>query len=202
MTTETLLSLALGVSLAASAGLRAFLPLLVTGLAARHDIGVAELGPHFDWLESTPALVALGVATVVEVLGDKIPAVDHLLDALQTPVRTVAGMVAVAAVLPGELPLWSTALAAVVAGGGAAASVHAGKSVVRVGSTATTAGMGNPVLSVLEDIAALVIPVLSLIAIVFAVLFAVLALFLVLRVGAWLLRGRGAGDAPEAHVAS
>lgn len=191
MTVELALSLALGVSLAASAGLRAFLPLLLTGLAARYDVGVIDdLGTHFAWLESTPALIALGVATVVEILADKVPAVDHALDALQTPVRTIAGMVAVGAVMPGTLEPWMTALAAVVAGGGAAASVHAGKSVVRVGSTATTAGVANPLLSLAEDVVALIVPVLSLIAIAFAVLFAILAVFLMVRVGYWLLSGK------------
>ncbi len=157
---DILISIALGLSLAASCGLRAFLPLLVAGVAARLGEGWIPLSESFAWLQSTPALVALSVAVVAEVVADKVPAVDHLLDVVQAPVRTIAGMV-VAAAVAGELPGWATALFAVVAGGGTALSVHATKSVVRVGSTAATAGVANPLLSLAEDFACLVASLLS-----------------------------------------
>jgi hypothetical protein len=146
-----LISVAVGLSLAASCGLRAFLPLFVLALATRiggESLGL-QVGASFLWLQSTPAIVALGVAVLVETGADKIPAIDHLLDLVQGPVRTGAGVLAAVAVT-GHLPGWATALLGVVAGGGAL-SVHAGKAALRVGSSATTAGAANPLLSLGED---------------------------------------------------
>lgn len=184
---ELVVSIALGVSLAATCGLRAFLPLFVAGTFARFD--VISLGETFAWLESTPALVALFVAVVAEVAGDKIPALDHALDAVQTPVRTVAGMV-VAAAVAGDLPGWATALFAIVAGGGAAASVHTTKSLVRLGSSATTAGAANPFISLLEDAVALVASVLSVLLWIVAMVVAALVLLFVALAIRTLIRKR------------
>ncbi|HBP17621.1 MAG TPA: DUF4126 domain-containing protein, partial [Planctomycetes bacterium] len=110
-------SLAVGLSLAASCGLRAFLPLFVLAIVSR--LGPESLSliqsESLQWLQSTPALIALGVAVVAEVTADKFPAVDHLLDLIQGPVRTIAGGLTCVAVV-GHLPVWATALAAIVAG--------------------------------------------------------------------------------------
>lgn len=77
-----LLALTAGVGVAAACGLRAFLPLLFLGVAAR--LGVIHLRPGSEWLAADVALAALAVATVVEVAADKIPVVDHALDAIGT----------------------------------------------------------------------------------------------------------------------
>ena len=188
---DVIISIALGLSLAASCGLRAFLPLLVAGVAARVGEGWIPLSDSFAWLQSTPALIALSVAVLAEVVADKVPALDHALDVVQTPVRTVAGM-AVAAAVAGELPGWATALFAVVAGGGAALSVHATKSVARVGSTAATAGIANPLLSLGEDLACLAASVLSVLLWFVAVALAAVVLGFVAWVVVRLLRRRGA----------
>src|SRR2546421_321108 len=108
---EIVLAVAVGISLSACAGLRAFLPLLVTGLLAR--TGHFPIHEKVEWLASTPALIALAVATIVEVAGDKVPALDHALDLAQTPVRTAAGaIVAVAAYghAFGHFPPWAGGL--------------------------------------------------------------------------------------------
>lgn len=168
-------SVCLGIALAASAGLRAFLPLLVTALGARFDWLPGGLSQSLSWLAETPALVALSIAVVVEVAADKVPALDHLLDTIQLPVRTAAGMLAFVAVVAPSSPGWVTALLSIVAGG-AALSVHATKSFVRLGSTTATAGVANPVLSLFEDALCLVMSVLSTLLWVFAALFALLAL--------------------------
>src|SRR5258708_4552810 len=81
--------LAMGFALAATGGLRAFLPLFVAGLLARH--GYVDLGPSFEWMQGTPALVVFGSAVVFEILADKIPAVDHPLAAAGVVVKPVAG---------------------------------------------------------------------------------------------------------------
>src|SRR6185295_9558625 len=75
-----LLSIALGVGLAAATGFRVFLPLLIAAIAAR--AGVLPLTDGFAWLASTPALVTLATAAALETLAYYIPGVDHALDVL------------------------------------------------------------------------------------------------------------------------
>ncbi len=186
---ELLVSIALGLSLAATCGLRAFLPLLVTGLAARLGGDWLPLSESFTWLGSTPALIALGVAVAAETIADKVPVFDHALDVIQAPVRTLAGALVAAAVVT-ELPGWATAMFALVAGGGAALSVHGVKSLTRVGSTAATGGLANPVLSLAEDFAALLTAALSILLWFVALLVAVLVLVGGLWLAVTLLRRR------------
>jgi hypothetical protein len=183
-TLEVVLAVAVGISLSACAGLRAFLPLLATGLLAR--TGHYTVNTQLEWLSSTPALVALGVAALVELLADKIPALDHLLDVAQTPVRTVAGVIVAAAAFA-PFPHWAALLLGIVVGGTTALSVHATKATVRAGSTATTAGAANPVLSLIEDFlcaaGSFLAPVLAVVALVLSVV-AVASMFVVGR-AAW-----------------
>jgi hypothetical protein len=163
--TDVALALALGIGLAACAGLRAWLPLLMAGGAAR--IGWLELGDSFGFLASNRALILFGVASVVEIAADKVPALDHVLDALSTVLRPAAGALLAASVMwPVSDPL--TALALGVAVGAPVALVpHAAKSMFRVASTSVTAGMANPLVSLAEDglvvflfIVTVVVPVL------------------------------------------
>jgi len=156
---ELLPALALGVALAACAGLRAFLPLLLAGILAR--AGWLELGPSFQFLASNRALVLFGVASLLEILGDKIPVVDHALDALGTPLRPAAGALLAASVL-GQVSDPLTALALGTAVGAPAALVpHAAKSALRAASTTFTGGIANPILSLVEDAVSLVLFVLA-----------------------------------------
>jgi len=167
MSGSDVLAVLTGVTLAAACGLRAFLPLLALGIAARS--GLVHLGPAFDWLAGNPALIALGVATAVEITADKIPIVDHALDVAGTVLRPVAAIVAVLGAAP-HLPPGIAALLAIAAGAGAL-GVHAAKAKARIGSTALTLGHLNPLLSFAEDgtviavaVAAVLIPVAAVIA--------------------------------------
>jgi hypothetical protein len=157
--------LAMGLSLAACAGLRAFLPLFAIGLAGRMDW--IPLISHFEWLESTPSLIVFGAAVVAELLADKVPWFDNLLDIGQTFVKPIAGVMAVAAVLHELTPLQGAVLALVL-GGGVAGAVHLGKAKVRLLSTVSTGGLANPAVSVIEEggawslaLAALVVPLIA-----------------------------------------
>jgi len=154
-------SLAMGIGLAACAGLRAWLPLLLAGLLAR--AGILELGPSFRFIASTQALILFGVATLVEIIADKVPAVDHTLDVLSTVLRPAAGSLLVASVMWRiQDPL--TALALGVAVGAPTSLVpHAAKSALRAASTAFTGGLANPVLSLVEDLAAVLIFVFTVV---------------------------------------
>lgn len=146
-------AIALAIALAATAGLRAWLPLLLAGLLTR--AGWLELGSSFAFLASTRALVILALASLLEILGDKIPAVDHALDSLGAPLKLAAGaLLAAAAFGTVTDPLTSTLLGVAV-GAPTALVPHAAKSLLRVASTAVTGGLANPVLSILEDLATL-----------------------------------------------
>ncbi len=174
---EILGSLGLAVGLAACAGLRAWLPLLLTGLLAR--AGLLTLGPSFQFLQGNRALVLFGLATAIEILGDKIPAVDHALDVVSTVLRPAAATLLAASVMGFVSdPLAALALGLVV-GAPTALVPHAAKAGLRATSTALTAGLANPVLSLLEDAAALVlfvlavvVPLLAAMAVVILVIFA------------------------------
>jgi uncharacterized protein DUF4126 len=154
------LAVASGVALAASCGLRAFLPLLVLGIAAR--VGLVHPSPQTAWLGQDLALLALGVATVLELAADKIPMVDHALDAIGLVVRPVAAWVAGFALLGGWPSPWSQAIATLLAL--MALGVQGIKAKARLGSTGLTLGAGNSLLSTLEDAVALALAVVGLLA--------------------------------------
>jgi len=138
-----------GLGLAACAGLRTFLPLLVVGVAGR--VGWLPLSPRFEWLADNPALIAFGVAVVIEVAADKIPIVDHALDFLQVWMKPIAGAMLAASVTADLTPLQATVLT-VVAGAAVAPVVHIAKAKFRLATTALTGGLGNPLVSTAEDV--------------------------------------------------
>jgi len=179
------LPLAAGLVLAAVAGLRAFLPLAVLGLAGQ--LGLIELGPGFSWLSSAPALLTFWSACLAELLGDKIPVVDHALDAVGTVLRPVAGALALAAVTTRFGPLWTTVLAIVV-GGGIAGLVHLGKAKTRLGSSLLSFGVANPLLSIGEDVVSFGLAILAVLVPVLALALLVLILFGAWRLVRWLAR--------------
>jgi hypothetical protein len=157
--TEVVPAVALAIGLAACAGLRAWLPLLLTGGLVRAE--VIEVGQSFSFLASDRALILFGVASVVEIVADKVPAVDHALDAIGTVVRPLAATVLAASGFGSFAdPLTAVALGAAI-GAPTALVPHAGKSVLRAASSALTAGVANPVISVLEDLIALALFVLT-----------------------------------------
>jgi len=141
---ETLLGLVAGLGLAAACGFRLFIPLLVTSLAIRADM--LSVADGFEWIASTPALIGFGFATLLEVGAYYVPFIDNLLDTVATPAAVVAGTVLSAAVFVDMDPWLQWSLAA-VAGGGMAAVVQGGTVIVRGTSSATTAGLGNPVVA-------------------------------------------------------
>lgn len=183
-------SLALGIGLAACAGLRAWLPLLLTGLLAR--FGYLTLGTNFQFLTGDRALLLFGAATLIELLGDKFPAVDHALDAIGTVLRPAAGALLAASVFwQIQDPLTAIALGLVV-GAPSALVPHAAKSALRTLSTTFTGGLATPVLSLIEDVIAIGIFVLTVLVPLFVAATVLLAALLLLR---WL-RSRTRTQAP------
>lgn len=172
---ETLLSLALGLGLAAACGFRVFVPVLAMGVAAR--TGHLDLSPGFDWVSTDAALVAFGAATVLEIAGYYVPWVDNLLDTVATPAALVAGILVTASVVTDTSPLVRWTLA-VLAGGAAAASVQAVTVAARQLTSLATLGLGNAVVATGEAVGAVAMALLALAVPVFA-LFLVLALLAV-----------------------
>lgn len=162
--------LALGFSLAATTGLRAFFPLFVAAAAGR--LGQVTLGPSFAWMGSDPALIVFGSAVVIEVLGDKVPALDHVLDACGVFVKPAAATLLAASMFTSMDPVMASALG-LVTGGAVAGGVHVVKAKARLASSVFTFGTGNPVLSLAED-------VLAVVGVVLAMLLPILAAFVIL----------------------
>ncbi len=179
-TLETILSIFVGLGLAAAAGFRVFVPLLVVAIA--HRLGL-PLATDFAWLGSTPALVAFSVATLAEVAAYYVPFVDNALDAITSPLAVVAGTVLTAAVITDVDPFFKWTLA-VFAGGGMAGLVQAKTVVTRGLSSATTAGLANPLVSTVELGGAITAATVS-------VIMPLVALVLVLGLLVWILKGKG-----------
>jgi Domain of unknown function (DUF4126) len=176
---ELLPAVGMAIALAACAGVRAWLPLLLAGGLSR--AGFLELGDSFAFLGSDRALMLFGLATLLEIAADKVPALDHALDALSTVLRPAAGALLAASVI-GRFADPLTALALGVAVGAPASLVpHAAKSALRAVSSTLTAGLANPALSLIEDLLAVVMFALAILVPVAVVLLLLLALVLIAR---------------------
>jgi hypothetical protein len=157
---STVTSISVGLGLAASCGFRVFVPMLMMSIAVK--AGLLELSSGWDWIGSWPALIAFIVATVVEIGGFYVPWLDNLLDTIAAPSAVVAGTVTTAACVADLSPFlqWSTAI---IAGGGLAASIKGFTILARGGSTAATAGIGNPLVATFELLMSFVLSVLALV---------------------------------------
>jgi Domain of unknown function (DUF4126) len=150
---EMLLGVFSAFGLSASAGLNAYIPLLVVGVIAHYFPKTLTLNQPWDLIANPWILILLGVLVIIEMIADKVPAVNHVNDLIQTFVRPVAGAIAFAAsakVVTNIHPLLALACGLLMAGG-----VHVVKSAaLRPAVTAVTAGVGNVPVSVTEDILA------------------------------------------------
>ena len=185
--TDAVLSLGVGLGLAAAAGLRVFLPLLVLGIAAR--FGGLPLVSGFEWLASWPGLTALGAAMILEIAAYYLPWVDNLLDLAAGPLAVVAGVLATAAVST-ELPpalRWSVAI---IAGGGTAGAIQGLTSIARLKSLTSSGGLANPALATLELVGSLIVSILAIALPLFAIIVAV-ALVVMVRRAARVFRRAG-----------
>lgn len=171
--------------LSASAGLNAYIPLLVVGVLAHYTDWI-RLSSPWDLLANPWVLIVLGILVLIEMLADKVPAVNHINDAVQTLIRPAAGAIAFAAsadVITDIHPVLSLIAGLLISG-----SVHAVKSIaVRPIVTATTGGAGNVPVSIAEDIFAIV---MSVLAIVVPILVAILLIVAVTLLVQWWQRRR------------
>jgi hypothetical protein len=156
---EAFMGISTAFGLSSSAGLNAYLPLLVVALTARYT-NLLQLNEPWDVMTSGWVIAALVVLLLIEMTVDKIPAVDTLNDGLQTIGRPVAGAILFAASsgVVGDLH----PVPAFIAGLLLAGTVHTAKTIVRPAVTATTAGTGNWLVSIIEDLIALITAIMAI----------------------------------------
>ena len=173
-----LLGIPLGLALSTAAGLRVFVPLLLTSLAAR--AGLLTLTPGMSWLASDAALVAFITAALLEVGAYYVPWLDNLVDTFAAPAAITAGVIQMAAVTPDLPPLlrWSLAI---VAGGTLAGFTQLSTTLLRLKSSTLTAGVGNPVLATGELMGSILLVVLGLLLPVLAAVLVVVLLVMLVR---------------------
>jgi hypothetical protein len=190
---EFVLEALTGTGLAASAGLNAYIPLVVMGLLARFTDAI-DLPHGWNWLSNGWVLAILTVLLAIEVVADKVPVVDHLNDVVQTVVRPTAGGIVFGAgsasqtatvTDPGTF-FGSHQWVPIAAGVLIAFCVHGVKAAARPVINATTAGFGAPVASTAEDVSSIV---MSLLAILLPIL-VLLGLILFVSSAVWVIRRR------------
>jgi len=168
--------------LSSSAGLNAYLPLLIVALLSRFT-DLIRLNEPFDALASWWTIGVLIVLATVEFLADKIPVVDTINDVVQTLIRPIAGAILFAAssnAIADVHPVLAMACGLLVAG-----TVHVVKATARPLVTAATAGTGNPVVSSIEDVLSAATAFLS---VLLPALIGLVLLLAVSIIGWWLWR--------------
>ena len=157
---QILLSLSLGLGLAAACGFRVFIPPLMMGVGSRLDL--YNLEGSFVWVDDTWAIAIFAVATLLEIGGYFIPWIDNLLDTVATPAAIIGGIFVTSASLEGELDPSAQWTLSVIAGGSVSGVIQLGTVATRAISTGTTGGLANPIISLLEAVASILCILISL----------------------------------------
>jgi len=176
---DALSNIITGFGLSASAGLNAYIPLLIVAVLARFT-SLIQLRAPFNALTNGWVIAVLCLLTLVEVLVDKIPAVDTANDIIQTLVRPAAGAILFAAssnAISDIHPVLALICGILVAG-----TVHVAKATARPLITAATAGTANPIVSTAEDVVSGVVSLISILVPLVAVVLIVIGVWLIVRV--------------------
>jgi uncharacterized membrane protein len=177
---ESFLGVFTSFGLSTSAGLNAYMPLLIVALVARFTSWI-RLNEPFDVLTSWWVIGVIAVLLIVEILADKVPAVDSANDVIQTAIRPIAGAVLFAAntnAIADVHPVLAMICGLLLAG-----TVHAVKATARPAVTATTGGVGNPIVSTVEDVTS---ALTAFLAILLPTLLAIVLLVSTVVIGWWL----------------
>lgn len=195
-----MLEFLVGSSLAASAGLNAWMPLFALGLMDRL-VPAFTLPAGWAWLSGDVALWIIGILLVVEIIADKVPAVDSVNDVVQTVIRPASGGIAFGAGASAQQVTDPSGLFAdgawipIVVGVVIALAVHVAKAALRPAANMATAGLAAPVLSSAEDVSSLALAVSAILAPIIA---AILLVGLVVAIV--VLRGRRRRRQPGPQV--
>ena len=174
---ELFISICIGIGLAASSGFRIFVPMLAANIAGLS--GFHQFGSGFEWLNTWTAFGILVSASVAEIAAYYIPILDNALDHIALPVAVAAGTLLSASFITADISpalKWGLGL---LAGGGTAGVIHSGMAMLRLGSTAATGTLANPLLTTAENGASVTF---SLMALLVPIVLAVLVLFLVIYI--------------------
>ena len=178
MEIDTILSVFLGIALAASVGFRIFVPFFVLSLASHFQI--IPLNENWQWVGSEIAMITLGIATIVEIGAYLIPWVDNILDTIAIPLAAIAGTAIMLSTVANFDPFFTWTLA-IIAGGGTATAIKSSTSTTRLASTATTAGLANPVVSTIESGTSVLLSIMAVFIPVIAVLFVVFIFWMIYK---------------------
>ena len=172
---ELIVGICVGISLSAACGFRAFLPLLAVSIAA-HFFGF-KVNADFAWIGSWASIVSLATATIVEIVAYYLPFVDNLLNLINVPLAFVAGAVVMSGVLPDVHPYLKWSIAGLL-GSSAAGLTQLVTMIIRGASTATTAGAGNNVVSLLENVCAVIFSIGAILLPLLAIVFVAVVLYI------------------------
>jgi hypothetical protein len=188
---EIIFSILLGIGLAASVGFRIFVPLFALSIASYY--GIVPLNENWQWVGSSAAMIALGIATIVEIGAYLIPWLDNLLDTIAVPLAAIAGTAVMLSTM-GDLDPVVTWSLAIIAGGGTATAIKSSTSTARLASTATTGGIANPIVSTVESGTSIVLSILAFVAPVIAIIFVIIILWLMFKVFRWFKPSKNVSD--------
>jgi hypothetical protein len=179
LSTQAILALLTSLGLSSTAGFRAYLPLLALALGSSLDSSALPLQPNFQTLKSPQLIIILSALAVLEFVVDKVPIVDHFSDAVHTVIRPISGAI----IMAGTQNTISDINPWLAAGVGAilALTFHTVKATSRPVVSATTAGVGNPIISTIEDILTVAASVLLIVAPVIGIILVVILALLVAR---------------------
>ena len=186
---QVVLSLSLGLGLAAACGFRVFIPPLMMGVASRFDL--YELEGTFVWVGEIWAIGIFSIATLAEIGGYYIPWVDNLLDTIATPAAIIGGIFVTSASLEGEIDPSMQWILSIIAGGSTAGVIQIGTVATRAVSTGTTGGLANPIISTLEALASIVCIILSLFLVVIIPLVLVFLIWIAIK---YIMKHNGETD--------
>lgn len=172
---DIIMAILIGIGLSASAGFRVFTPLLITSIATKASW--VTLASNFEWIGSTPALIAFSIATILEIGTYYIPFVDNMMKTIATPAAAIAGTILTASFI-GELDPFLTWSVSVIGGGGIASITQLTTLTVRGASTLVTSGIGNIFVSIFEGASAIIMSILSLVLPFIVIIFVGVILFI------------------------
>ncbi len=175
-----LLSVFVGIGLAAATGFRVFLPIFILSLGT--FMGWIPANDSFAWIGTLPAVLGAGIATLLEILAYYIPFVDNLLDTISVPLATLAGSLLFASQFT-EVNDWTQWSLALIAGGGTAATISSALAGTRAASSGTTGGVGNPIISTVETVGSTIMSVFAIFLPILAAVLVLLILFFIVRYG-------------------
>lgn len=195
---ELFISICIGFGLAASSGFRIFIPMLAANIAALS--GIHQFGSGFEWLNSWTAFGILITASIAEIAAYYFPWLDNVLDHIALPVAVGAGTLLSTSFISADMApalKWGLGL---IAGGSTAGIIHAGMGLLRLGSTASTGGLANPLVTTAENGISITLSVLAfLIPVVLAGLVVLLLIYILRKLFRYAAGKRTGNDAENSQ---